>query len=418
METVEFPTEIFPPRILEIIEEADKAKGYPSCYTAGALLAASSTILGKSSKVELKRGTVMKPNLFMALVGEPGTVKSHPIKFALGPLNARDQSTIGKHNEAVRKMSKQERESGEMPIARQMIVKDTTIEALAIVLKGNPNGICVHADELNGWFSSFNCYKGGHGRDVEAWLSLHDGDDLVINRKGSPEVICVPDPSVSVIGGIQPEILKNRFKGALLENGFIDRILFVVNSISRPLLWNDCPTTCEEDWSIITEQLFSESEMTRTYLLSAEAWPLIRKWQNTKEELLSLEHNCHKISSFRKIQVAAVKFSVILHVLWEISAGRKPSLEISKHSVELAIQAAEYFSHTAGIIRDYVTGDDVTENNVKNLLKLLPPQFTTQDAIAAGMAMNRGRSSVFNYLSLAQPSLIVPNGKGAYIKTK
>src|SRR5262245_11905146 len=86
---------------------------------------------------------------------------------------------------------------------------DVTMEALARCLLDAPRGLLASRDELRGWLASFNQYnKGGKGSDLNHWLALHGGRDLLIDRKtGDRPTIYVPQASVSITGGTQPGIL-------------------------------------------------------------------------------------------------------------------------------------------------------------------------------------------------------------------
>jgi hypothetical protein len=100
-------------------------------------------------------------------------------------------------------------EKPEAPQAERFVVADTTVEALAPLLLANPRGLLLARDELAGWIGSFDRYAGGKGgADAAHWLSMHNGESIIVDRKtGIPRTIYVPQASVSVCGGIQPAIL-------------------------------------------------------------------------------------------------------------------------------------------------------------------------------------------------------------------
>lgn len=108
------------------------------------------------------------------------------------------------------------------PVARRFYVNDTTPEALARILVGNPQGLAVIADELSSWFASFDRYSG----DTRGfWLTAYNGEPHVIDRKGNPEPIFIPFLGASLLGGIQPSKLAEAFKGA--NDGLHSRLLWV-----------------------------------------------------------------------------------------------------------------------------------------------------------------------------------------------
>ena len=58
--------------------------------------------------------------------------------------------------------------------ARIDALSDTTVEALAPILRVNPRGLLLARDELAGWIGSFDRYsgKGKSGADAANWLSM------------------------------------------------------------------------------------------------------------------------------------------------------------------------------------------------------------------------------------------------------
>src|SRR5690606_13025542 len=100
-----------------------------------------------------------------------GTNKSHPISFALKPIEQRDNYKFQRYQkdraeyEAIVQLSKKEKEAQGItddppkPQWEQLLVTDFTPEALTDVHKFNKRGIGVYADELASWFKNFNRYN-------------------------------------------------------------------------------------------------------------------------------------------------------------------------------------------------------------------------------------------------------------------
>jgi hypothetical protein len=86
----EFPVEAFPHSIQEVILELRDKLNFPVDYTGTSILFAASVAIGDAVKVRVKDGWVEQATLFIALVGRPGSNKSHPMEFAIRPLQERD----------------------------------------------------------------------------------------------------------------------------------------------------------------------------------------------------------------------------------------------------------------------------------------------------------------------------------------
>ena len=86
----EFPISAFPLKIQRIITELHDSQGYPIDYIAAAMLSALAVSIGNSHLVQVKRGWLESPILYMALIGRPGANKSHPLSFAFHPFIEHD----------------------------------------------------------------------------------------------------------------------------------------------------------------------------------------------------------------------------------------------------------------------------------------------------------------------------------------
>lgn len=137
------------------------------------------------------------------------------------------------------------------PQATRYQCADATIEALAAVLAENPMGILLSRDELSGWVSSFDAYKGTRGADVAHWLSLHRAGSITVDRKTGARIIHVRRAAVSIAGTIQPETLRIALAGRYddqqddeasvkehLANGLAARLLFAMPPV-RAKTWTD-----------------------------------------------------------------------------------------------------------------------------------------------------------------------------------
>ena len=85
-----FPLNVFPPALRQFIIEANKACNYPKSYMGASLLFALSTAIGNTCTLRVKRNRVERCILYLHLIGEPGSAKSHPLRFALQPIMDRD----------------------------------------------------------------------------------------------------------------------------------------------------------------------------------------------------------------------------------------------------------------------------------------------------------------------------------------
>ena len=241
-----FPVEVFPEAIQEIITATNESLNFPIDFIAASILYTISVSIGNTHRVEVKHGWTENAVLYLALVGRAGTNKSHPISFALKPIEHRDNLNFLKFQkekqeyDALVSLTKKEREQQGYneplrPSWEQLLVTDFTPEALTDVHKFNKRGLGVYCDELASWFKNFNRYS--KGSEEQFWLANWSGKPVRINRKTS-EPTYIPLPFISVLGTIQPgvliELAENR-----TENGFIDRLLFVLPDNLKKEYWSE-----------------------------------------------------------------------------------------------------------------------------------------------------------------------------------
>ncbi|MBM4225220.1 MAG: DUF3987 domain-containing protein, partial [Gammaproteobacteria bacterium] len=104
---------------------------------------------------------------------------------------------------------------------------DTTVEALGDVASTNPRGLVLYRDELAGFVGGIGQYKKTPGADEAFWLSAYEGKRHSVDRRSTGSTT-VPRLLVSVLGGIQPTVLRGvmseRNRGA---SGFAARFWFI-----------------------------------------------------------------------------------------------------------------------------------------------------------------------------------------------
>jgi len=250
-----FPVDVLPEPVRSFIAGGAKAIGCDPSYIALPLLSALAAAIGTTHRIELKRGWTEPAIIWTAIVGESGTMKTPAFKLAMRALRKVQDKAWKEHQaehaehdtECLRydaQLTAWKRQAAkgkgdaddppekpEQPIAQRFIVSDTTCEALAPILLGNPRGVLLSRDELNGWIGSFDRYAkaGRAGADSANWLSIHNGESMTIDRKtGNPPTIHVPSASVSICGGIQPGILARAMSVEHHDSGLLGRLLFAM----------------------------------------------------------------------------------------------------------------------------------------------------------------------------------------------
>ncbi len=416
---IPFPTHIFPEAIQEIIHETNKCLNFPIDFIGSSLFYASSLAIGNSCQVQQKSTWYESAVVYMAIVGRAGTNKSHPLRFALKPIEQQDNNTFAEYErqrqeyEEYSTLSKSEKSQQGIPTVfpptlKKFLVSDTTPEALTYVHYLNKRGIGVHVDELAGWFKNFDRYH--KGAEEEFWLSNWNSSPIIIDRKTSSS-IRITKPFISVCGTTQTAILSEMAKDNRDKNGFIDRILFVAPEGLKKEKWNDneLDGCFIENWKNIINNLLElpfqldKNEVPRpnTLTFTVEAKQLLREWQSTNTDLCNQLDNESLIGIYTKLDVYCIRFSLIFQLL-KYACGEDDKTQISLEAIQSAIELAEYFKNmntkVYNIIAETTPLDQLSKNK-QQFYNSLPEVITTHDAIEKGSDFGLSQRTIKRFLA-------------------
>lgn len=233
-ETPQLPKGLLPPVLEAFAYSQADTMGADPAGLAMAGLAVCASAISDDISVQVKTHDPHwreSARLWVGLIGMPSTKKSPIMKAAERPLRRLDTQLAQTFSEAnMRYLSApaKDRDSASRPMQVRHMVQDTTIEALQDVLKDSPGGVFSVQDELSGWFGSMEKYNSGKGSaaDRAFWLQAYNGGPYSLNRVARG-VAVIPNLSVGLLGGIQPEPLR-KIIGDLQDDGLIQRFLPVI----------------------------------------------------------------------------------------------------------------------------------------------------------------------------------------------
>src|SRR5215204_5626857 len=235
----EFDYRMLPDAFRGWAEDVAERMQVPPDFVAAPLMVAFSAVVGRKVGIRPKRDDdwLAIANLWGAIVGSPGLLKSPALKEALAPMNTLIARAIEDYKEEMKEYEaeKEIREArgdwfasekrklaraGDMvklqefiegnrpedepepPKERRYRTEDTTTEKLGELLNENPNGLMIFRDELVGFLRSLDKY--GREGDRQFYLEAWNGDQpFNVDRIGRGslrvEALCL-----SILGGIQP----------------------------------------------------------------------------------------------------------------------------------------------------------------------------------------------------------------------
>lgn len=393
-----FPTSVLPPSMRGLIRSAEASMLVPAEFIAVPMLVLAGTVIGNSWEIELKGGWREGPNLYAAIVGDPGSKKTPSMKLALRAIHQIQERLHGDYRAAKaaheEEMALWERtpkkERGAPPVApkfQHVWTSDSTTEALAEMLS-DAKGLVLFRDELVGWVRSMDAYRsGGKGADRQHYLSMWSRSAIKIDRKSRPDPIIVARPCLSVVGGIQPDILPNLVEHTSQDDGFIDRLLFAYPDIGDDR-WNDAGV--DEIVQDTVEQMFSRlydltgAEMPsgdvvpRVARLGADARPLWREWYDTHQAEYRDETLPSSLKgTWAKLPAQLARLALILHVTHAVDGGQTPSASISAATLADAADLVDYFKeHARAALGELKTQRNQLEERILRGLRERGPSTT------------------------------------------
>ncbi len=241
------PKSLLPEALSDWLDDIAERLQVPLEFPATASIVGLASVIGNSVCIRPKRHDdwTVTPNLWGAIIGRPGSMKSPAITEALKPLYRLVKQAEAEHEKAcadwrftkekaeVTKSALREKmkaaakkklpleefrseisaEDPKEPHERRYIVNDSTVEKFGELLNQNPNGLLIFRDELVGWLRALDDEQRAKDRAffLEAW---NGNGSYIYDRigRGTLKINCV---TTSIFGGIQPSKLEVYLRGAL-----------------------------------------------------------------------------------------------------------------------------------------------------------------------------------------------------------
>ena len=214
-----FPLDVLPQVLIEYAQGYSDSSGFDVGAFAFTTLFGTMGLIDKRARIKASDSWFQPPTIWAALADSSGGGKSMVINTGAKLLNSinkkivadsmREFDTFNKTKATLKGIEGAELQK---PDWHQIVVEDTTTEALADVLKTNPRGVTLIADEMTGFIGNLDAYSGGGGdRDRGIYLSAYDGGNKTINRKGAGYTY-VPNFAVSILTGVQPAKLADLYR--------------------------------------------------------------------------------------------------------------------------------------------------------------------------------------------------------------
>lgn len=360
----EFPVSVFPPELARYVTQLAKSLNAPVDFVATSVLDISAGMIGNARRLKLSDIQEQPALIYAAMVGLPGTVKSPVLKLLTAPLDRIQMQWNQEYLDAMEEWNKdkddEETEKKPRPQLKVLVARNATTESIAHALHYNPRGFVQPFDELAGLFCGLNQYKSSAGNDRQFYLSCWAQETINVLRKidlkdGIPPLFVV-NPCLSIIGGIQPDLLATiRGRSArrgepIPDDGGLDRFL-VTWPKTLPDVADEPGFMSQSDlaiWPCVVDMLVKQLPYDPTtkslVALSGEAqaqW--LKLTRAHAAEVNDPEFPEHLRGAWAKFKGYAGRLTLVIHVLrW--ACGERVEGDIADaESVLRARQLVDYF---------------------------------------------------------------------------
>lgn len=384
---------IMPPYIRTLINEAFEHKRIPKEYLLTAILFAFSNTAGLAIRLDAM-GYSNYGNIYAAIIGSRGDVKSPAMDLATEPLKKYDDLQYQEFRE------RSLQDGHEEPKGRkQLFIQDATIEAAYFKHFHNPFSLGILMDEL---YHLIEKMSNPSSKDGPGWRTLllqgNTNKFVDIVRK-TTESFRLSKSYPVLMGSIQQEFIPKIFSGGNLESGLTDRLFFTPklthnSKLSRFPIGQDCLNRYSDNLLRMMEyrKLVEDSETKDPLVLTCTPEAEDRLFQYT-QDLIHLQEKSKEIEKgyLAKAQINIHKLVILTHLMKE-SATPEFRLKIGLETVEEAICIMDYFFTNFQIIVKKLEGisPDIDPDQV---VRLGRNNNATQEQIAAVLGVNKSTVS-------------------------
>jgi hypothetical protein len=369
---VPFPGHLLPAKYGEFCEAVASSIGCDFCFVAVPLVVAAAAAIGTTRTIRLKAGWEEPSILWACMIGESGDRKSPPLDLILNLVRRREaaaRDAFGEQSLAhERATTTHERDLSEWkrsgtgdppakpipPVCERFLICDSTTEAVSMLLADQPRGLLLGRDELNGWLQSFNRYSRGSA-DQSFWLQCFGGRPHTVDRRSGGS-LHIPATAVSIVGGIQPGILKKSLDPEFITSGLAARLLFC-SPPRRTVQWTDqgVPPDLRDEAAACLDRLYDlrpavdgdDHPRPVAMDLTADAKPLWVAFFNAHEaEQSRLTGDLAAV--WAKLEAVAARLALAIELMnWSTSRDSEAPVAVGSKAVAAGIQLARWFGHEA-----------------------------------------------------------------------
>jgi len=400
--THQFPVESLPQPLRGFVKSLAESTQTPHDLTAILSLGMVATVCAPLVKVQANDDWFEQVNIYVVVVQRPGTRKSavlsnvaSPIykyeseeKIRLGPETA---AAISKKNILEAKLKQLEAQAMKkddlddeireltdeinafkIPRAIRYLADDSSPEKIPVLMSENNGCIAIVSAEGGGVFdNAAGRYSKSGGSNLGIYNKGYDGDHVNVDRV-SRASDHIPEPTLTMILTIQPEILEGLIKkSGFLGTGFLARFIYVLPEdllgkriIDPPTM----PTGIKQAYHDLISELLSFSMnkdqngflVRRSLKLDSVAYKLLCELQEKIEPHLAKDGSLANMTDWAgKCAGKVVRIAGLLHMVEHSSDPNPWDYPISAKTMADAITIGRYcLSHARAAYQEFSLNQD------------------------------------------------------------
>lgn len=429
-----FPVLLLPRSVQPFVVELSAALDCDAGAVAPLALAVLSAAVGTSARLRVKRTWHEPAALWSVLVADSGFAKSPALRAVVGPVDVLEREAnrehiraMQEHREAEASARKSKSVPPDPPRARRYRTSDATTEAVLALLEENPRGLLVARDELSGWLGSFDRYASRGGGDIAAWIELHGGDLVKVDRKSTERrTLHVERPFAALAGTIQPTLLARAFTPEAAAAGLTPRLLLVAPPLrALGLPDEDVSAAAEDAYRATVYGLYDRPTSVsgpEAVPLSPEAWRVLQAYAEGAAARLDPLPSGYARSVLDKGKGLAARLALVVHAAENVASGVPEDEVLPAVTGETMVRAcrlADWFVREAVRVSEAMGAESVAATPAARLLATLADRsepWARADWDTAARELGKGRSTASRWLDDALASGAVTKvERGLYV---
>lgn len=351
-----------PPEVSNLIISGFDFNRIPKEYMLTSILFAFSNAIGLSYELDAL-GHRNYANLYFAVVGNRGDMKSLPMKIATRLLSQFDSDSYNEGSTSEFENIKK----------KKLLIQNATIQAAQSSHYYNKYSIGIFMDEIMFLIEKMANKSSSDGMAWKTFLLEGYNNSIVDILRKTTESYRIDKSYPTVLGSIQDHFIPSLFANGNLESGLIDRMFFSVKLTSNNVLKKDpIPPRIIENYEKSLKKIYS----IRKYIEEDEEQEsIILNLDKTSENLLLiyLQNIINKqINSedllkgyMSKLQISIFKLIIIVHAI----SCTNNETKIDSKTVELAIEINEFYFTNFKIINSKNQSKDTKPLDIDKVIE-------------------------------------------------